>query len=62
MSPARKPSPLSRDDILFSLYQLTLAKVEVANGLLIGYSLDEISSLRHVSLKVFLMAFSGDHG
>lgn len=38
------------DDILRSLYNLTPAQTEVANGLLSGYSLEEIASLRRVSL------------
>ncbi len=38
------------DGVLRALYSLTAAEIEVANGLLMGYSLDEIASLRHVRL------------
>ena len=38
------------DGVLRTLYGLTAAEIEVANGLLMGYSLDEISSLRRVRL------------
>lgn len=38
------------DDILRSLYNLTPAQTEVANGLLTGYTLQEIASLRQVSV------------
>lgn len=37
------------DDVLRDLYQLTPAEVEVANGMLMGYTADEIASLRGVS-------------
>jgi DNA-binding CsgD family transcriptional regulator len=37
------------DGILTELYALTFSEVEIANGLLMGYSLHEIASLRHVS-------------
>lgn len=37
------------DDMLHALYGLTPAEVEVANGLLMGYSPEEISCLRRVS-------------
>ena len=43
--------PLSfPDDVLRALYGLTPAQTEVANGLLTGYTLDEIATLRRVSL------------
>jgi DNA-binding CsgD family transcriptional regulator/PAS domain-containing protein len=43
--------PLSfPDDVLHALYGLTPAQTEVANGLLTGYTLDEIATLRRVSL------------
>jgi DNA-binding CsgD family transcriptional regulator len=38
------------DSVLRTLYGLTAAEIELANGLLMGYSLDEIASLRHVKL------------
>jgi DNA-binding CsgD family transcriptional regulator len=38
------------DSVLHSLYGLTPAETEVANGLLMGYSLEEIASLRRVTL------------
>ena len=38
------------DSVLRALYGLTPAETEVANGLLMGYSLEEIASLRHVAL------------
>lgn len=38
------------DDVLEGLYGLTKAETETANGLLMGYSLQEIASLRRVSL------------
>jgi DNA-binding CsgD family transcriptional regulator len=38
------------DAILHSLYNLTPAQTEVTNGLLTGYTLEEIAILRHVSL------------
>ena len=38
------------DDVLHALYGLTPAQTEVANGLLTGYTLDEIATLRRVSL------------
>ena len=38
------------DSVLRSLYGLTLAETEIANGLLTGYSLKEIASLRRVSI------------
>lgn len=38
------------DGILRSLYSLTPAQTEVANGLLTGYTLEEIAWIRHVSL------------
>ncbi len=38
------------DETLCSLYRLTAAEVEVANGLLTGYRLDEIANLRGVSV------------
>lgn len=37
------------DDILRALYSLTPAETEVANGLLMGYSPDEIACLRRIS-------------
>lgn len=42
--------PSYPDGVLRGLYGLTSAEIEVANGLLMGYSLDEIASLRHVGL------------
>ena len=42
-------APSYPDSVLRALYSLTAAEVEVANGLLMGYTLDEIASLRHVS-------------
>jgi DNA-binding CsgD family transcriptional regulator/PAS domain-containing protein len=39
------------DAILRQLYALTPAETEVANGLLTGYSLDEIAHLRRVSVQ-----------
>jgi DNA-binding CsgD family transcriptional regulator len=38
------------DTVLHALYRLTPAETEVANGLLMGYSLGEIASLRRVKL------------
>ena len=38
------------DDVLHALYGLTPAQTEVANGLLTGYTLEEIATLRRVSL------------
>lgn len=38
------------DSVLRALYGLTPAETEVANGLLMGYSIEEIASLRHVRL------------
>lgn len=38
------------DAVLGDLYRLTPAEAEVANGLLMGFSLDEIASLRGVSV------------
>jgi DNA-binding CsgD family transcriptional regulator len=38
------------DDTLRALYKLTPAETEVANGLLMGYSAQEIALLRHVSV------------
>ena len=46
--PDRPANP--SDEVLRSLYQLTAAEIEVANGLVTGYSLQEIASLRHVSI------------
>jgi DNA-binding CsgD family transcriptional regulator len=37
------------DSVLRTLYALTSAETEVANGLLMGYSIQEIASLRRVS-------------
>ncbi|HEY5329979.1 MAG TPA: hypothetical protein VIJ79_08860 [Acidobacteriaceae bacterium] len=37
------------DNVLRSLYGLTSAETEIANGLLMGYSLSEVASLRRVS-------------
>jgi DNA-binding CsgD family transcriptional regulator len=37
------------DDALHALYGLTPAEIEVADGLLMGYSTEEISCLRRVS-------------
>jgi DNA-binding CsgD family transcriptional regulator len=48
ISDPEKP-PSFPDDILRALYDLTPAETEVANGLLMGYSLEEISCLRGVS-------------
>ena len=45
--PDRVPS--FADEELRALYSLTPAETEVANGLLMGYSLNEIACLRHVS-------------
>jgi len=42
--------PSHPDGVLRALYGLTAAETEVANGLLMGYSLDEIASLRRVKL------------
>jgi DNA-binding CsgD family transcriptional regulator/PAS domain-containing protein len=39
-----------RDDLMRDHYSLTTAETEIANGLLTGYSLDEIAALRHVSV------------
>lgn len=41
--------PSFPDDALRALYDLTPAEAEVANGLLMGYSLEEIACLRRVS-------------
>jgi DNA-binding CsgD family transcriptional regulator len=38
------------DDLLRASYGFTAAEVEVANGLLTGYSLEEIAALRRVSI------------
>jgi DNA-binding CsgD family transcriptional regulator len=38
------------DGVLRSLYGLTAAQTEVANGILTGYTLTEIAALRHVSV------------
>lgn len=38
------------DGILRALYGLTPAQTEIANGLLTGYTLDEIACLRKVSV------------
>jgi len=38
------------DDVLRALYGLTHAETEVANGLLTGYALEEIATLRRVSV------------
>jgi DNA-binding CsgD family transcriptional regulator len=38
------------NQVLHSLYKLTSAQTEVANGLLTGYSIKEIAELRHVSV------------
>jgi DNA-binding CsgD family transcriptional regulator len=43
-----KPSSFT-DSVLRALCGLTTAETEVANGLLMGYSLEEIASLRHVT-------------
>lgn len=43
-----KPSNIP-DDALRALYDLTRAETEVANGLLMGYSPEEIGCLRRVS-------------
>lgn len=43
-------SPSFPDSVLRALYGLTTAETAVANGLLMGYSLEEIASLRHVTL------------
>lgn len=37
------------DDVLRALYSLTPAEIEVANGLLMGYSSEEIACLRRIS-------------
>lgn len=42
--------PSFPDSVLRALYGLTPAETEVANGLLMNYSLDEIASLRFVTL------------
>jgi DNA-binding CsgD family transcriptional regulator len=42
-------APSFPDDILRALFQLTPAETEVANGLLMGYSLAEIAGLRRVT-------------
>ena len=39
-----------RDDALREHYRFTAAETEVANGLLTGYSLDEIAALRKVKI------------
>jgi DNA-binding CsgD family transcriptional regulator len=41
-------APAFPDSVLHALYGFTPAETEVANGLLMGYSLEEIASLRHV--------------
>jgi DNA-binding CsgD family transcriptional regulator len=38
------------DGVLRSLYGLTAAQTEVANGILTGYTLTEIAAIRHVSV------------
>ncbi len=38
------------DEILHTIYQFTPVESEVANGLLMGYTTDEIAILRHVSI------------
>jgi DNA-binding CsgD family transcriptional regulator len=38
------------DTVLRELYKLTPSETEIANGLLMGYSPNEIASLRHVSI------------
>jgi DNA-binding CsgD family transcriptional regulator len=43
-----KPSNFP-DDLLHAIYDLTPSETEVANGLLMGYSLNEIACLRRVS-------------
>jgi DNA-binding NarL/FixJ family response regulator len=43
-------TPCFPDNVLRALYTFTPAETEVANGLLMGYSLQEIASLRHVTL------------
>jgi len=48
VSDPEKPTSFP-DNILHALYGLTSAEVEVANGLLMGYSPEEISCLRGVS-------------
>jgi len=44
-----KPTYL-RDDLMRAHYSLTPAETEVANGLLTGYSLEEIAALRRVTV------------
>ena len=44
-------SPVHPDGVLRALYGLTPAETEVANGLLMGYSLEEIARLRRVSIS-----------
>jgi DNA-binding CsgD family transcriptional regulator len=48
ISDPEKPASFP-DDILHALYGLTPAETEVANGLLMGYSVDEIACLRRVA-------------
>jgi DNA-binding CsgD family transcriptional regulator len=43
-------APPYPDGVLRALFGFTAAEIEVANGLLIGYSLDEVASLRHVGV------------
>lgn len=43
-------APSYPDGVLHGLYGLTAAEIEVANGLLMGYSLEEIANLRHVAV------------
>jgi len=40
-----------RDDVLRTHYKLTPAEIEIANGLLTGYALEEIAALRQVSVS-----------
>lgn len=49
VSDPEKPASFP-DDMLHALYGLTAAEVEVANGLLMGYSAEEIACLRRVSV------------
>jgi len=39
------------DEILRTAYRLTPVEIEVANGLLMGFTTDEIATLRHVSVS-----------
>lgn len=43
-------APRHPDDVLHTLFGFTPAEIEVANGLLVGYGLDEIANLRRVSV------------